>query len=433
MLITSKILSSIMGSLTIIFIMNKLLKIDNEENIIKLIVLSILFSAVSYYAAGIEYNTERTLLKLTLYIMLYKTIFKYSTYKILITLLLTIAILSLGDLIVSLVFINFITAQQVRGVWYWILICNISVYIITLTTFQIPVLRKKLISFVNNRNEHSKISSILIMVLSVFIILYLIYNISVNYHWNEKYFINILIAITYIVIISIFLKDKIEYQNLMNQYDILFEYFKEFENAIDNITLVNHEYKNQLAVLKGYIENNKKKDALKCINDISVDINEEDRLIVSELKNLPKGGIKGLIYYKIITAKNNKISITLDISKNVSKPFEKLTYEENKTLSKILGVYIDNAIDAVSQTKEKLLTIEIYVINNNINIVISNPFNKNNVDIKSISKKGYTTKGPGHGKGLYLVNRLINNFKNFTTETKIIKGYYVQRLVINKK
>ena len=117
MLITSKILSSIMGSLTIIFIMNKLLKIDNEENIIKLIVLSILFSAVSYYAAGIEYNTERTLLKLTLYIMLYKTIFKYSTYKILITLLLTIAILSLGDLIVSLVFINFITAQQVRGVY----------------------------------------------------------------------------------------------------------------------------------------------------------------------------------------------------------------------------------------------------------------------------------------------------------------------------
>ncbi len=433
MLITSKILSSIMGSLTIIFIMNKLLKIDNEKNIIKLIVLSILFSAVSYYAAGIEYNTERTLLKLTLYIMLYKTIFKYSTYKILITLLLTIAILSLGDLIVSLVFINFITAQQVRGVWYWILICNISVYIITLTTFQIPVLRKKLISFVNNRNEHSKISSILIMVLSVFIILYLIYNISVNYHWNEKYFINILIAITYIVIISIFLKDKIEYQNLMNQYDILFEYFKEFENAIDNITLVNHEYKNQLAVLKGYIENNKKKDALKCINDISVDINEEDRLIVSELKNLPKGGIKGLIYYKIITAKNNKISITLDISKNVSKHFEKLTYEENKTLSKILGVYIDNAIDAVSQTKEKLLTIEIYVINNNINIVISNPFNKNNVDIKSISKKGYTTKGNGHGKGLYLVNKLINNFKNFNTETKIIKGYYVQRLVINKK
>ena len=98
---------------------------------------------------------------------------------------------------------------------------------------------------------------------------------------------------------------------------------------------------------------------------------------------------------------------------------------KSKKVEEKLGIHADS--------EEKIVTIEIYVINNNINIVISNTFNKNIVDIKSISKKGYTTKGSGHGKGLYLVNKLINNFKNFNTETKIIKGYYVQRLVINKK
>ena len=48
-----------------------------------------------------------------------------------------------------------------------------------------------------------------------------------------------------------------EYNDLINKYDSLFDYFKEIEDNVDEISFANHEYKNQLAVIKGYIENNK--------------------------------------------------------------------------------------------------------------------------------------------------------------------------------
>ena len=46
--------------------------------------------------------------------------------------------------------------------------------------------------------------------------------------------------------------------------------------------------KNQLAVIKGYIENNKQGEAIKYINDIVNDNSEVDSNIISELKKYSK-------------------------------------------------------------------------------------------------------------------------------------------------
>ena len=56
-----------------------------------------------------------------------------------------------------------------------------------------------------------------------------------------------------------------------------------------------------------------------------------------------------------------------------------------------------------------------------------------NVNYNKISKKGYTTKGKGHGLGLYLVAKEIEKSKYLKSETKIINGYFIQKLIINKK
>lgn len=433
MLIVSKILSASMCSLTIIYIMNKLLNINYKKLFGKFIITLITFSFITYLSTDITYNTESILFKLTMYILVYKVLFKMTTYKTIISLFLTIAILSAGDLIVNLIFINIITVEQVRGVWYWVLVCNVLVYIITIGIFSIPYLKRKLNRFINNLNETSKISTIILIILSVTIILYIFYNISVNYRLSEKYILNVIISITYFVIILIFLKDRLEYQKLVNQYDCLFDYFKEFEDSMDNISLANHEYKNQLAILKEYVEHNKRKEAIIFINDISLDISEDDRTIISELKNIPKGGIKGLLYYKIITAKSKKVSILLDINKDVTNTLEQLSYDENKMLSKIIGVYIDNAIEAASNTKNKVVTIEIYPMNENINIVISNPFKENTIKFDKIGTKGYTTKGKKHGKGLYLINKLLSKTNLIDVETRVINNYYIQKIIIKKK
>ena len=428
-----KLICAIICSLTLMQSMKTMLDKDYDSSSKNRLLLLILLTIITYFSYEEKYSGESSVLKMVLYIITFKVLAKGTIYKTSIALLLTIALISSADLICSVVFINFVTIEQVRGTWYYILLFNSIVCSTSITILNIKPLKTKIKNFIFNLNERSRFSTLFLITSSIIVILYVFYNISVNFQWSKQYFISVMIIVTYVIIILIFFKDRNEYNKLMIQYDCLFDYFKELEDSIDEISLNNHECKNQLAVLKGYIEMNKKKEALKYINDLNSTLNAEDQMVTANLKNIPKGGIKGLLYYKIITAKNKKVSVVLDISDHVTKYLKRLTYEENKILSKVLGVYIDNAIEAVLETRKKVLTIEIYNIDNDINIAISNKFKNNNVEIGKISQKGYTTKGSGHGKGLYLINKIIKREKWFTTERRIIDNCYIQKITIISK
>ena len=184
-------------------------------------------------------------------------------------------------------------------------------------------------------------------------------------------------------------------------------------------------------LLVGITNSGKTKMIFDYLKEIISDIDEGDEIIISELSNIPKGGIKGLLYYKIITARNKGVEVILDTDKNISSYLEKLTSEKNKIVSKVLGVYIDNAIDATLSTNNKTINIEIYILNNKINFVISNKFDQSDLKLEQMGKNGYTTKKNGHGKGLYLVNKLISKISWFSTERKIINEFYIQRIIID--
>ena len=428
-----KIICAILCSITIVYTTKTILNQKCKLRDFKTILLVILIAAITYLSYGIQYNTDSTILRFVLYIVAIKIMIGKSIYKTILVTFISVFLMSVCDLILSLALINFVTIQQVRGTIALSLFCNIFVSFMTIIIIRIPIIKCKICDFINKINERGKTSNIFLFLLSVIVMIYTFYNISLNYNWSEKYIINVIIIVTYIIIIIIFLRDRLEYNALVDKYDNLFDYFKDFENSIDEVSLINHEYKNQLAVLKGYLEANKKKDAEKYLNDIINDLDTEDKTVISELKNIPKGGIKGLLYYKIITAQNKNVKVVLDINDNLEKKLKVLDYEKNKIISKVLGVYIDNAIDAAATTNKKVITIEIYCFNDEINFVISNKFKRQRVKLDKISKKGYTTKGKGHGRGLYLITKIINKLDWFKTETKIINNYFVQRVIINTK
>ncbi len=400
---------------------------------IKDIITILLIGTITYFLYEVTYKTESNMLKVILSIIVLKFSYKETMFKTVVGAILTIGVLTAVDLFSSLIFSLFITVNQMRGVWYFILLCNITVFIISIITINIPIINKKIRSIVPNLNERSKFSSIVLLGLYLVIMLFLLYNISINYNWSAKFFINVIIAISYFITIFIFIKDRTDYNNLFNKYEGLFEFLNEIEDNIDKLSFINHEYKNQIAVLKGYIENNNTEESLNYINNIIEDINIEDKDIISQLNNIPKGGLKGLLYYKIITSKNKKVELILDVSKTSNKYLKKLNKNQNRTISKILGVYIDNAIEAATVSKIKIVNIEIYAINNEMFFVISNSFKKEKVNLNKIGKKGYSTKGKGHGKGLYLANKEIRKTNYLKSETQIINDYYIQKLILNEK
>ena len=76
----------------------------------------------------------------------------------------------------------------------------------------------------------------------------------------------------------------------------------------------------------------------------------------------------------------------------------------------VLGIYLDNALEAAENSDQKLVSLEIYEINHNLNFTISNSY-KEIIPLKKMKKKGFSTKGKNHGKGLYYVNKLVNKIK----------------------
>lgn len=105
--------------------------------------------------------------------------------------------------------------------------------------------------------------------------------------------------------------------------------------------------------------------------------------------------------------------------------------EELEILSKLIGIYCDNAIEAAKETRKKIVVIEIYEYNKTVHVVISNTFNKKK-DISRRYEKGISTKGVGRGNGLYFANKIISKNKWIEEKQDIIDNFYIQKISVTK-
>ena len=167
---------------------------------------------------------------------------------------------------------------------------------------------------------------------------------------------------------------------------------------------------------------NKIDDMLK----FSIILDEND---IECLKDIPKGGLKGLIYYKIALAKNNNVNLTIEVSSKVTTKLKELTDKELKQICIILGIYIDNAMEAAIKSKKKNVTLEIYENNSKLTFVISNTY-KELIPVNKMNFDGYTTKGEGHGRGLYYVNKLLAKSKSLYSEQTFLGDFFIQKLYV---
>ena len=211
-------------------------------------------------------------------------------------------------------------------------------------------------------------------------------------------------------------------------YLSIFKYIQVFEDWIEKEQLNRHEYRNQLSSLRCITKEKKLRDKIDSILLDNINITNDT---VNQLKPIPNGGLKGLLYYKISVAESKKIHVELDISIKKSDQIKKMSEDNMKTLCRLIGIYLDNAIEGAIETRKKILSIEIYDFDSDINVVITNTFNNKN-DISRRNEKGYTTKGEGHGKGLYFANKLLNKNQWLKEEQSIMANYYIQRLIIKK-
>lgn len=97
-------------------------------------------------------------------------------------------------------------------------------------------------------------------------------------------------------------------------------------------------------------------------------------------------------------------------------------------LLRVLGILLDNAIEAAPAQDGKVRVVLLQE-EKELYLAVANNYGKT-PDLAALTRKGYTTKGDGHGTGLSSYRRIIARCRGCASRTYLKDGMFVQELHI---
>ena len=195
----------------------------------------------------------------------------------------------------------------------------------------------------------------------------------------------------------------------------------------DNIRCFKHDFNNILQAIGGYIQINDMEGLKKYYKQILKDCNKVNNLYVLSPDVINNPAIYSILASKYYSADAKGITINLDVFLDLND-LKMQIYE----FTRILGILLDNAIEASSECDEKIINITIRNEENKHRqiLIISNTYPNKDVDTEKIYEKAYTTKPNNTGLGLWEVRKILkknNNLNLFTTKNN---EFFTQQLEI---
>ena len=218
-------------------------------------------------------------------------------------------------------------------------------------------------------------------------------------------------------------REKVEYLENLN------EYTRNLEMVYNNLRSFRHDYINIMASLSAYIDEKKYEELetffyehiLPMQKNLTQKNSSLDKLFRISLLEL-----KSILYTKLLLAVNQDIEVNIDIPDEIDS-----IHMDPVDLTRMLGIYLDNAIEACLETEHPVLNFHLGKTDRDIVFIISNTFIDKGLSIAQMYKKDITTKGEGHGIGLHNVSEILNRYDNISHETLIEDGLFIQQVQIS--
>lgn len=426
------VLSGFVMSFTCHYIWKHLLWFKLKNNFLK-IALSLTFMALATF---INYNFNISYVKVAsiiiVVLLIIRLFYSNSLKTSLVVSIVTEIIFIVSEVIFSFIVLVFFAGniEYAMNTFFGTLLTNLCVSFISIILVNFSFVNKlynNLNNMINKIKFPTTITVFLVLIISINICLAIPY---LSISATGIVIINTVLMVAYSIIIYKYIEEKNRYLDISDKYSLSEASLKEVQNNVNRLMALNHENKNQLITIRTMVAN-KDKDVLKNIDaivDQKIKDDKELKIRTSVISNTMLGS---LIYSKLLTMKEKDITHNLHISKVINKShLINLGDKTNVDICKIVGVYLDNAIEAVMETDVKEINIDLYLEDNYFCISIANTF-KGKVDLETITNYGYTTKSKGHGYGLSLVKEVIKDNNALSSKTDIIDNkVFVQNLKI---
>ena len=222
---------------------------------------------------------------------------------------------------------------------------------VALFVFYIKPFKKLIKDTVEFFNKKDLLFNLLVVTLIIFLISCITFKNALNFKSITYSAINIITLICFIIIFSVCLYNIILRKKAENKEEVLLNFIKEYEYLIDKDRINRHEMLNNLLVIKSF-KNRNSKDFENLIDQFINNYKMAGSKIASNLYNLPSG-LKGMVYYKIYDMEKYNIKVETNISNKVVGKLDNLDATTYTKICKIIGILIDNAIEACEKINDK--------------------------------------------------------------------------------
>ncbi len=220
-----------------------------------------------------------------------------------------------------------------------------------------------------------------------------------------------------------------EAQKKMEYLENLNEYTKNLEMVYDNLYSFKYDYINIMTSLATYIDGKKYKELetffYEHILPMQKNLTQKNGTL-NNLLHVRVLELKSILYTKLLLAINQGIEVNIDIPDEIDS-----IHMDPVDLTRMVGIYLDNAIEACLETEHPILNFHLGKMNQDTVFIISNTFINKGLSITQMHKRDITTKGTGHGIGLYNVSEILYRYDNIYHETSIKDDLFIQQVQIS--
>ncbi|MBC2067693.1 sensor histidine kinase [Listeria booriae] len=184
-----------------------------------------------------------------------------------------------------------------------------------------------------------------------------------------------------------------------------------------------HDFNNMLISIQFFLQKNDYSGLAEYMQDIGMMVDDDISLELPEIRNMP---IKGLLLAKLLQARDSGVRINMEATEII----DQIPVSTAKCV-RILGVILDNAMEAAQESEDATVDIFIYSQNKRLHFLVMNTMKRSNdVDIETLYQPGYSSKGSGRGYGLYNIRKLVKNDNKLAFQSSIVNGSFIAKFSI---
>lgn len=220
--------------------------------------------------------------------------------------------------------------------------------------------------------------------------------------------------------------EQIQTETKQKALQDLQDYTHNLEIMYNGLRSFKHDYVNILLSMSGYIENRDIDELTKFFEDKifpTKNLIDQGDYKLNQLSNIGVLEIKSLLSAKMIYAHESGIDVTIDIPDRVDS-----FLMDTVDLARILGIFLDNAIEATLETKQPQMGLNIIQNKAGVAIIISNRCQDNGEMLQRLKQKGFSTKTGHQGIGLSNAQKIISSYDNVLLETTMQCGCFTQHM-----